>query len=80
MIKKIKAWLFGSVIMKKVIGKFAKHATGAIVALLASPKVSPYVEQLGVTIDSAEMEAGLTVILIGLFGSLWNFIEHRIKK
>lgn len=80
MIGKIKAWLFGSVIMKKVAGKFAKHGTGAILGLLASPKVAPWLDKVGVSIDSATMEAGLTVVLIGLFGAAWNFIEHRLVK
>ena len=80
MLTKIKNWLIGKVILKKVLGKFLKHAAGALVGLLSSPAVAPWLEQLGVSIDEAQLTAGLMVVLTGLFGAIWNFIEHRIKK
>jgi len=80
MIDKIKQWIFGKVILKKVIGKLAKHATGAFVGLLASPAVAPWITKLGITIDPDKLEAGLIVVLVGLFGALWNYIEHRFIK
>ena len=80
MISKIKMWILGSVIMKKVIGKFAKHMVGAVLGILASPHVAPYLDKLGITVDSISMEAGLTIILIGFMGAAWNFIEHRFFK
>ena len=79
MFDKIKRWFLGSVIMKKVAGKFAKHAAGAAVGLLSLPVVSKYMEQLGVTVDQAQMEAGLVVLIVGAFGAARNFVEHRLK-
>ena len=80
MFAKLKAWIIGKVVISKVAGKFAKHATGAILGLLASSQVAPYIAKLGITIDPSTLEGGLTVIGIGLFGSAWNFIEHRLLK
>jgi len=81
MIAKIKAWLLGKVILKKVAGKFVKHAAGALIGLLSSPAVAPWMDKLGISIDEAQLTAGLMVVLTGLFGAAWNFIEHRwIKK
>ena len=79
MFTKLKTWLLGDVILKKVVGKFAKHATGAIIGLLASPQVAPWLTSLGVSIDETQLTAGLIVALTGAFGSIWNFVEHRIK-
>jgi hypothetical protein len=67
------------VILKKVLGKFVKHAAGALVGLLSSPSVAPWVENLGVTVDETKLTAGLMVVLTGVFGAVWNFVEHRIK-
>jgi hypothetical protein len=80
MISKIKTWLIGSVVLKKVAGKFAKHGTGAIIGLLTSVKVAPYLAQLGITLDPGQLEAGLTILLIALFGAIYNFMEHRFFK
>ena len=80
MLAKIKEWLFGKVIMQKVAGKFAKHAAGALVGLLSSPAVAKWVEALGVTVDETQLAAGLMVVLTGLFGAAWNFVEHRFIK
>lgn len=82
MLTKLKRWIIGSVIMKKVIGKFAKHASGVLTGLLSAPlfvdKIQPYLDQLGITINEGQLEAGLVVVMTGLFGALWNFIEHRL--
>lgn len=73
-------WLDG-IIVQKVIGKFVKHATGALIGLLTGPwfaaKVAPILNQLGVTIDWNSFSAGAQVLLIGLFGALWNWAQHR---
>lgn len=80
MIQKLKDWFFKGVIVKKVIGKFAKHATGVLIALISGPQIAPWLDKLGISIDSGTMEAGLIIILTGLFGSLYNYIEHRFVK
>ena len=80
MISKIKDWIFGKVILKKVLGKFAKHGAGALIGVLSSPVVAPWLNNLGITVDETQLTAGLMVVLTGLFGAAWNFIEHRIKK
>jgi len=81
MIEKLKKWILGSVIMKKVIAKFAKHGAGVVVGLMSAPwflaKVQPILDQIGVTINAGQLETGMVVILTGLFGSAWNFVEHR---
>ena len=68
--------MFGKVILKKVAGKFAKHATGALIALLAA---QPMIAEAGIEIDFAKLEAWLAVAIAGLFGAAFNFIEHRLK-
>lgn len=80
MFSKIKSFLLGRVILKKVAGKFAKHATGAIIGFLAGPQIAPWVEQLGITIDKAQLEMGLIVVFTAGFGAVWNFVEHRFVK
>jgi hypothetical protein len=80
MFTKIKEWIIGKVIMKKVLGKFVKHAAGALVGLLSSPAVAPWLEQLGVSVDESQLTAGLMVILTGLFGAIFNYVEHRFIK
>jgi len=84
MLSKLKNWLIGSVIMKKVIGKLAKHATGAIIGIMSASwftgSVQPILDKLGITINEGQLETGLVVILIGLFGAAWNFAEHRFTK
>jgi len=80
MIQKIKDWLFKGVLLKKVLGKFVKHLTGFIVGFLATPKVAAIIDSLGISVDSAQMELGILAILIGLYGSGWNYIKHRFVK
>lgn len=81
MLDKLKAWIIGSVIMKKVVQKVAKHAATALMGLLSSiiftDKVKPVLDSLGITIDQSELGAGLVVLITGLLGGLWNFIDHR---
>lgn len=81
MIDKIKMWLLGSVIVKKVIQKIAKHATTALVGLLNSGWTAkvlvPILASLGIDINFDEFQVGMVVLLTGLLGGLWNFIEHR---
>lgn len=81
---KLKSWILGSVIMKKVIQKVAKHGATALVGLLSSVvftgKVKPILDSLGIVIDVSQLEAGLIVLITGLLGGLWNFIDHRFIK
>jgi hypothetical protein len=78
-----KKWLEG-VIVTKVLGKFAKHATGAVIGFLTGPwfakVVAPILNQVGISIDFSKFEEGMTVLLIGAFGALWNYIQHRFFK
>ena len=80
MLGKIKEWIFGTVILKKVFGKFAKHATGALIGLLTSGKAAEVVSSLGITFEADTMEAGMIVFMTAAFGAIWNFVEHRVKK
>lgn len=81
MFEKMKLWVFQNVIIKKVIGKVAKHAATAIVGLLSTvvfaTKVKPILDTLGIEYTPEKIAAGLVVILTGLAGGLWNYIEHR---
>jgi|WetSurMetagenome_2_1015567.scaffolds.fasta_scaffold169932_2 hypothetical protein len=81
MFTKLKAWFIGDVIVKKVILKIAKHGTTALVGLLNSGWVAnvliPILNQLGISIDYTQFQAGLVVLLTGLLGGLWNYLEHR---
>lgn len=77
MITKLRNFLLGKVIVKKVIGKFAKHSTGAVVGFLSSPQAIELLNSLGVTVDKEKFQAGLMIVFIGLFGAAWNFVEHR---
>jgi hypothetical protein len=70
--------------MKKVIQKVAKHGATAIIGLLSSVvfigKVKPILDSLGIVIDVGQLQAGIIVLLTGLLGGLWNFIDHRFIK
>jgi len=77
MFSKLKSWIIGRVIIKKVAGKFAKHATGALIALFAA---MPMLQESGIEIDFAQFEAWAAVAIAGLFGAAFNFIEHRFIK
>lgn len=81
MLGKLKEWIFGKVIFSKVIGKFVKHGSGAIVGLLFGDKV-PFVKPAleAMQLSEGQVEAGLVVFLTGLFGAIWNYIEHRVVK
>lgn len=79
---KIKEWIMGNVVIKKVIGKFAKHATGAIIGLLFGPKFAPILEPIfhAMGLNQEQLEAGLIIGLTASFGAIWNFVEHRFVK
>lgn len=78
-----KQW-FEGVIVSKVVAKFAKHSTGAVIGFLTGPifakTIAPTLNQLGVTIDFKSFEEGMTVLLIGAFGAGWNYVQHRFFK
>lgn len=84
MISKLKTWLIGSVIMKKVIQKIAKHAATALGGIVSgfwfTNHVAPILNQLGINVDFAQLEAGLIILLTGALGGLWNYLEHRFFK
>lgn len=77
MIGKIKDWLFQGVIVRKVVGKFVKHAIGGLAALVAA---HPAIQDAGITIDWTQLETWAVPALTGLFGAGWNYIEHRFIK
>jgi len=81
MLDKIKMWILGSVIVKKVIQKVAKHAATALIGFLNSNWVAatvfPILVSLGISVDFDKLETGMIVLLTGLLGGLWNFIDHR---
>ena len=77
MIGKLWNKLVGQVIIRKVIGKFLKHGVTALAAYLGS---KPVMDQLGISIDWTTFEGGALVILTGLGGAAWNFLEHRFFK
>lgn len=77
MLDKIKAFLFQGVIIKKVVGKFVKHAIGGLIGLIAA---HPVINDIGITIDWGKLESWAIVALTGLFGAAWNYVEHRVVK
>jgi len=91
MISKIKNWLIGKVIVKKVLGKWVKHASGALSGLILGAMsgpwfvshVSPIIEnipQLKDLFTPTNLEGALIVVLTGLFGAIFNYVEHRFIK
>jgi len=91
MLTKIKNWIIGKVIVKKVMGKWVKHAstalTGLILGVMSAPwfvsHVAPVMEkipQLKDLFTQDKLEAALFVIITGVGGALWNYIEHRFIK
>jgi hypothetical protein len=78
-----KTW-FEGILIQKVIGKFVKHCTGAVVGFVTGPwfaaKIAPILNQLGVTVDWNSFSTGLEIFLIGAFGAAWNWIQHRFFK
>lgn len=81
MFDKLKSWVLGNVIVKKVIQKVAKHGATALLGFLNAPWASkvlvPILNQIGVNIDFDQFEKGMVVLLTGLLGGLWNYINHR---
>jgi hypothetical protein len=77
MIDKIKMWLLGDVILKKVALKFAKHGITTLAGLVAA---KPAIADAGVTIDFTKLESWAVVAIGGLAGSVWNYIQHRFFK
>jgi len=77
MITKLKDWLLKGVILRKVLGKYVKHAIGALAGMAAA---NPVLKDAGVTIDWNQLETWAVPALIGLFGAAWNYIEHRFIK
>lgn len=77
MLDKIKTFLFQGVILRKVVGKFVKHAIGGVAGLVAA---HPVINDIGITIDWKQLEAYAIPALVGLFGAGWNYIEHRFVK
>ena len=91
MLTKIKNWLIGKVIVKKVLGKWVKHASGAMSGLILGLKTAPWfvahvapvvekIPQLKDLLSQDNLEAALVVILTGVFGAGWNYVEHRFLK
>lgn len=91
MITKLKQWILGKVIVKKVMGKWVKHAAGALTGLILgvmsapwfATHVSPVVEQipqLKSLLSADGIESALMIILTGVFGAVWNYVEHRFVK
>jgi len=80
MIGKLKSWIIGNVIMKKVAAKFAKHAVGVIIGLVSGGKVAVILTSLGIAIDPTQLEAGAIVFITGAFGAIFNYVEHRFIK
>lgn len=77
MISKIKEWLFGKVILSKVIGKFVK---GGIATLAGMAGVTQFLADSGVTVDWTKLESYLIAVIGGLIPAIWNFIQHRWLK
>lgn len=89
---KIKSFIFGRVILKKVMMKWVKHATGYLVAFMVGVQSAPWfithaqplVDQsprLQELLSKGGLEEVIGVVIAGLFGAAFNFIEHRwVKK
>ena len=75
---------FEGVIMAKVYGKGARFAAGALAGVLSGPWFSkvaaPILNQIGISINFDTFEAGMIVLLTGVFGGALNFIKHRFFK
>ena len=91
MLTKIKNWLIGKVIVKKVLGKWVKHAATALSGIIAGAMSAPWfathaapvveqIPQLKELLAPNNLEAALIIILTGLAGATWNFVEHRFFK
>ena len=77
MIEKLKMWILGNVILKKVVGKFLKHGITTVAGLAG---VQAFLKDSGVTVDWGKLEAWVIVATGGLVGAAWNFIQHRFNK
>ncbi len=77
MFTKIKNWIIGTVIMKKVIGKFVK---GGVSTLAGLAGVSEFMVESGITVDWTQFETWAIGIIGGAIPAIWNYISHRFVK
>lgn len=77
MFAKIKEWLFGKVILKKVIGKFVK---GGLSTLAGLAGVSQFLTEAGIVVDWTKLETYLVAVIGGGIPAVINFFKHRVKK
>lgn len=79
----VKAW-FESMFGKLILNKGVKHAVSVIMGLLGSAyfttKIEPILQQAGISINEAELQAGLTVWFGSLAGILHNALIHYLYK
>lgn len=69
--------LFEGYILKKGLAKATKAAVSVIVGLVMGAKIQPILTQLGVTLDPAQLEAGVTVFVTGAVTGLMNWLKTR---
>lgn len=78
-----KSWI-ENVIYKKVMQKGIKGAVSVVIGLLGSAfftvKVKPVLDQMGIQLDEAQLQVGLTVLFTGLFQSLFNMLKHVMDE
>jgi hypothetical protein len=73
-IDQIKGWM-ANVALKKVV----RSVVGVAVAFLLSTKVAPILQQLGVTVNPVELEAGLTAVIAGGLEWLRTTLKAKFK-
>lgn len=70
----IEGWLFGVALKKGV-----KAVAAVILAAVASVKVAPVLQQMGVTVDRAQLEVGLTALGTGAVTMFLNYLKMKTK-
>jgi hypothetical protein len=63
--------------LKIALKKGVKSAVSVILAAIASVKVAPILAQMGVTVDPAQLEIGLTALGTGLLTVALNFMKVK---
>lgn len=74
-------WAQGFMI-KKFAKRVAQFGAGALVALLADPKIADLLTNYGINLgmDKDKMSDAIAVLLVGLIGAIFNMAKHGPLK
>lgn len=84
MMDKMKSWLFGDIILPRLLARGVRHATTYLASFLASAyfatKIEPILQQYGISISKAELVGSIGTILGSLSGAILHYVQYQVLK